>query len=165
MNNKAKSMISSLPFQLSGQSSGPLSRLIPVALSLFLLHCEALAWAASSSENTDTKTHAECAEEAHFPQISKAELKKVAAEQSATIIDVNSAASFKKVHVPGAIHFGSHRKDFASILPKTKDQLIVAYCGGAQCSAWHQAAEEACQLGYTNVRHFKEGIQGWTAKN
>jgi len=108
---------------------------------------------------------AECKDEAHFPLISKKELTEVAQAKTAVIIDVNSKESFKKVHVPGAFHYETHHKDFAKMLPTEKDKLIVAYCGGTKCGAWHKAAEEACELGYTNIRHFKEGIQGWVAKN
>ena len=107
----------------------------------------------------------DCTSEAHYPMIKKAELKEVSDRQSAFIVDVNSKESFQKVHVPGAVHFESHRQDFAQMLPKDKDSLIVAYCGGVKCGAWKMAAEEACKLGYTNVRHFKEGISGWVAKN
>ena len=102
-----------------------------------------------------------CADEETFPLISKAELQAVAGKPDAFIVDVNSEGSFKKDHVPGAIHFGTHKKDFAKLLPKDKATLIVAYCGGPSCTAWHKAGEIACKAGYTNVKHFKDGISGW----
>jgi rhodanese-related sulfurtransferase len=111
-----------------------------------------------AAEKTD------CNKESHYPLITKSELKNVAESKSATIFDVNSEESFEKSHVPGAIHFESHKTDFAQMLPKDKNAMIVAYCGGPQCTAWKMAAKEACKLGYTNVRHFKEGISGWDAK-
>jgi rhodanese-related sulfurtransferase len=107
----------------------------------------------------------ECNEESHYPLITKAELKDVAEKKSATIFDVNSKESYDSTHVPGAIHFGSHESDFAKMLPKDKNAMIVAYCGGPACMAWKMAAKEACKLGYTNIRHFKEGIKGWNEKN
>lgn len=103
----------------------------------------------------------DCKNEAAYPIISKTELKTVADSKTATIFDVNSAESFKEAHVPGAVHFGSHEKDFAKLLPADKNALIVAYCGGPKCTAWLKAAKEACQLGYTNIKHFKDGISGW----
>ena len=105
----------------------------------------------------------DCASESHYPLVTKAELKTIAEKKSAFIVDVNSEESYQKVHVPGAIHFGSHEKDFTTLLPKDKNALIVSYCGGVTCGAWKKAAEEACKQGYTNIRHFKEGIQGWTS--
>lgn len=106
-------------------------------------------------------TKAGCSEESHYPLITKAELQELAQSKDAVIIDVNSKESYQKVHVPGAIHFGSHKKDFTSLLPAQKNAPIVAYCGGVLCTAWKKAAELACNKGYTNIRHYKEGIQGW----
>ncbi|MGZ3699948.1 MAG: rhodanese-like domain-containing protein [Bdellovibrionota bacterium] len=108
---------------------------------------------------------ADCSKEDSYPLITKTELKQVVEKKEAFIVDVNSADSFKKAHVPGAILFGDHQKDFASLLPTSKTAMIVAYCGGVKCDAWKKAAQQACEHGYTNVRHFKEGITGWTAKN
>ena len=112
-----------------------------------------------------TWTHAAedpCANEETYPLINKADLQKAAESKSAFIVDVNSDSSYKKAHVPGAIHYGSHKNDFAKLLPADKNKLIVSYCGGPQCSAWKKAAEDACKQGYKNIRHFKEGISGWT---
>ncbi|MFL5814913.1 MAG: rhodanese-like domain-containing protein [Bdellovibrionia bacterium] len=103
----------------------------------------------------------ECNKESHYPLITKSELKQVVESKSATIFDVNSKDSYESTHVPGAVHFGSHESDFAKMLPKDKGAMIVAYCGGPSCTAWKMAAKEACKLGYTNIRHFKEGIKGW----
>jgi rhodanese-related sulfurtransferase len=121
-----------------------------------------LASAVAFADDKMTSASAnDCNSDAHYPLISKSELKTVAQEKSAVIFDVNSADSYKKAHVPGAIHYESHEKDFATLLPAKKDAMIVAYCGGVQCEAWKKAAVEACNQGYTNIRHFKEGITGW----
>ena len=103
----------------------------------------------------------DCAKEETFPIISKADLQKVVDQKSAFIVDANSDESFKDAHVPGAIHYGDHKNDFAKLLPTDKSKMIVAYCGGPSCTAWHKAAEQACKLGYTNIQHFKDGISGW----
>lgn len=115
---------------------------------------------AGSSAFADA-TKADCKSEEHYPLIDRAQLASVVEKKEAFVIDVNSADSFKTLHVPGAIHYADHKKDFAKQLPESKDALIVAYCGGPQCTAWRQAAERACKLGYTNIKHFKGGITGW----
>jgi rhodanese-related sulfurtransferase len=33
------------------------------------------------------------------------------------------------------------------------------------CTAWQRAAKAACEMGYTNIRHFSEGIKGWEKSN
>ena len=95
------------------------------------------------------------------PEVSLEELKKIVATKSATIIDGNGTEIYKSGHIPGAIHFGKHQSDLASVLPKDKNAPIIAYCGGPLCTAWEEPAGKAKALGYTNIRHFKGGIKGW----
>ena len=96
------------------------------------------------------------------PQVSLDDFKKIVADKSAVIIDANGASTYEKGHVPGAVSFASTEGKLASVLPADKNKLIVAYCGGTMCSAWEAAAKEAKQLGYTNIKHFKGGIKGWS---
>jgi rhodanese-related sulfurtransferase len=123
----------------------------------FLLCLTSISALAATAAKTD------CGNEDHFPLIDKAALTQVVNNKSAFIIDVNSQESYDKNHIGNAIHYGEHKKDFLAQLPKDKSALIVAYCGGVTCSAWHQAAEIACKNGYTNIQHFKPGISGWVA--
>jgi rhodanese-related sulfurtransferase len=128
----------------------------------YLMTAAALLISLNAFADTSNKG---CADEAHYPLVTKTQLKGYVQAKNAFIIDVNSADSYKTAHVPGAIHFESHEKDFAQVLPKDHNALIVAYCGGTMCSAWKTAAEKACNMGYTNIQHFKEGISGWTKKD
>ncbi|MCB1279243.1 rhodanese-like domain-containing protein [Prosthecobacter sp.] len=100
---------------------------------------------------------------AEFPDISIADLKQAIADKKVTVIDVNGAASYANGHVPGAINFATQKDSLASVLPSDKGALVVAYCGGPQCSAYKAAANAASQLGYTNVKHLSAGISGWKA--
>ena len=100
---------------------------------------------------------------AEFPDISIADLKQAIADKKVTVIDVNGAASYANGHVPGAIDFASKGADLASVLPADKGALVVAYCGGPQCSAYKAAAKKATELGYTNVKHLSAGKSGWVA--
>ena len=104
-----------------------------------------------------------CENAATYKEVSRVELASLVEKKQAFVVDVNGEESFQKHHVPTAIHFETNRAKFAQLLPKEKTSLIVAYCGGPKCNAWKEAAEEACKLGYTNVRHFKGGISGWVA--
>ena len=96
-----------------------------------------------------------------FPDIAHEDLKKAIQEKKVTLIDVNGSQSYKAGHIPGAIDFASSKADLASKLPKDKDALIVAYCGNEQCGAYQAGAKKAKDLGYTNVKHYSKGIQGW----
>ncbi len=102
---------------------------------------------------------------AEYPDISIADLKKAIADGKVTVIDVNGSASYANGHVPSAIDFQANADALAAKLPAAKDALVVAYCGGPQCSAYKAAAKKATELGYTNVKHLSAGISGWKAAN
>jgi rhodanese-related sulfurtransferase len=93
--------------------------------------------------------------------ISIKDLKKAIEEKKVTVIDVNGSESFKEGHIPTAIDFEAKSEKLKEVLPKEKDALIVAYCGGPQCGAYKTAAKAAMALGYTNVKHLSAGISGW----
>lgn len=96
-----------------------------------------------------------------FPDISITDLKKAIEEKKVAIIDVNGSDSYKEGHIAGAVDFESSKAKLAEALPKEKDALVVAYCGGPSCNAYKAAAKEAEKLGYTNVKHLSAGISGW----
>ena len=116
-----------------------------LALSLLVLAC------------FGTMVHAEPT----YSDISIADLKAAIENKSVTLIDVNGTDSYRDGHIPGAINFEAVGSKLETVLPKDKDALVVAYCGGPQCSAYKAATSKALALGYTNVKHLKAGISGW----
>ena len=128
------------------------------------IHFQALVLIAAVASSGAAALASDCKDEARYPVIEREELASLIAKKQVVTVDVNSKESFSKHHVPGAIHYGSHKADFAKQLPADKGALIVAYCGGPKCMAWKDAAEAACELKYTNIRHFKAGISGWEKK-
>ncbi len=98
-----------------------------------------------------------------FPDISITEVKTLAESKKAVIIDVNGTDSYKKGHVPGALNYDTVSGKLAKALPKDKQALIVAYCGGPKCKAYQAAAAAAEKLGYKNIKHMSAGISGWLA--
>lgn len=101
------------------------------------------------------------AEVAAHGEVSLDELKKLIETKTVFLIDANSRKTYDRGHLPGALSFTKNEKDFASLLPKDKNAVLVAYCGGPMCSAWEDAAEAATKAGYTNIKHFKGGLKGW----
>lgn len=95
------------------------------------------------------------------PVVTTEEMKKLVDAKAAFIVDCNGKDVFQAGHIPGAINFANHEGKLADVLPKDKNALIVAYCGGTMCSAWEAAATEAKAKGYTNIKHFKGGINAW----
>ena len=96
-----------------------------------------------------------------YPDVSIKELKKAIDDKKVVLLDVNGSSRYAKAHIPGAHDYASVGKSLAKVLPKDKDALVVAYCGGPKCSAYKRAASAAEKLGYTNVKHLSAGISGW----
>ena len=101
------------------------------------------------------------AKSSKVPDISHADLEKAIASKAVTLLDANGTESFKEGRIPGAIDYATAKAKLASALPKDKGALIVAYCGNEYCSAYLSAAMAAVDLGYTNVKHYSRGIDGW----
>jgi len=98
---------------------------------------------------------------AKVADISPADLRAAVSAKQVVLLDANGSESYDEGHIPGAIDFSAHEQDLAKVLPADKSTLIVAYCRNEACSAYKAAAKEAQQLGYTNVKHFAPGIEGW----
>jgi rhodanese-related sulfurtransferase len=98
-----------------------------------------------------------------FADISLQDVQAAATAKSAVIIDANSPESYKAGHVPGALSWAAIKGDPAASLPADKNTLIIAYCGNPHCPAYAQAAVVAKNLGYTNIKHMVDGIDGWNA--
>src|SRR5688572_8764937 len=96
-----------------------------------------------------------------FPDISVTEVKALVDSKKAVLIDVNGSQSYAKGRVPGALDYAAIKANLADSLPKDKNTLIVAYCGGPKCKAYQAAADAAAKLGYKNVKHMSAGISGW----
>ena len=96
-----------------------------------------------------------------FPDISVSEVKALTDSKKAVLIDVNGSESYAKGHVPGALDYRAIEGKLADSLPKDKNTLIVAYCGGPKCKAYQAAANAAAKLGYKNIKHMSAGISGW----
>ena len=96
-----------------------------------------------------------------FPDITISDVKTAIADKKVTLLDANGSDSWKKGHIPGAIDFAGNKDKLSQLLPKDKNALIVAYCGGPKCQAYQAAAKAAEKLGYKNVKHLVAGISGW----
>jgi rhodanese-related sulfurtransferase len=83
-----------------------------------------------------------------------------ARQQPLTVIDVNSAQSWAKAHVPGALHLDPQAFNGAD-LPTDKQASVVFYCSNPLCRKAPNAARRAKQMGYTDARVMSAGISGW----
>src|SRR5215510_10950363 len=82
-----------------------------------------------------------------YPDIEIKDLKSAMTSQKVVLLDANGTESWEKGHIPGAIDFAANKDNLASVLPKDKHTLVVAYCGGPKCGAYQAAAKAAKSLG------------------
>ena len=73
-----------------------------------------------------------------------------------------SQEQFQKQHIPGSINIPLEvlEEEIADTLPD-KGAEIVVHCTNINCPASAKAAAKLEGMGYTDVRHFKEGLEGW----
>jgi rhodanese-related sulfurtransferase len=96
-----------------------------------------------------------------YPTISHDELARAVTARTATILDANGTDSYSEGHIPGALDFEAVKGRLSSLLPTDRTALIVAYCANEDCPDFREAAEAAEALGYSNVKHYPGGIEGW----
>lgn len=77
------------------------------------------------------------------------------------LVDVLPPILYDEAHIPGSINipFGSLRG--SPRLPKNKHARLVFYCMGTLCMYSPQAADLAHELGYTDIRVYRDGLIGW----
>ena len=96
--------------------------------------------------------------------ITRDELKAAMDDGSVTVVDALAGTYWEKQHLPGAIPLHADQVDEAhrELLPD-RDALIVTYCSNPACGNSEQVAAKLRQLGYTDVRKYREGIADWAA--
>jgi rhodanese-related sulfurtransferase len=80
-----------------------------------------------------------------------------------TLIEVLDAEQFADFHLPGAINVpldDTFEQAMLAAVPN-KNRKIVVYCGEKACDRSYRAAAQLGALGYTRVRDFTLGKQGW----
>jgi rhodanese-related sulfurtransferase len=104
------------------------------------------------------------AEEAtsHWPIISTEELRVLM--QSGTkflLVDVLPKIMYDEAHIPGSVNIPFSSIRTTPNLPQDKNRLLIFYCMGVACIYSSKAAYAAHEIGYRNLRVYREGIVGW----
>lgn len=81
-----------------------------------------------------------------------------------TLVEVLAPHAYRRAHLPGAINLPilGLRRMAEAMLPD-KQAAIVVYCQNAHCGSSAKAAQVLAELGYTNVRQFRDGKDAWIA--
>jgi rhodanese-related sulfurtransferase len=94
--------------------------------------------------------------------ITRDELKAAIDERAVTVVDALGEPYWAKQHLPGAVYLVAEdvEEQAAALLPD-KAAAIVTYCSNPACPNSQAVASKLENLGYTNVRKYREGIQDW----
>ncbi len=131
--------------------------------SLIVASLLALAACGGSSTPPATSAQTQTAEAFKRMTVEEVETRLATNDGKTFVFDDNEQSRFAKGHVPGA-KFLPYKEVAADKLPADKTATLIFYCYSEECSACHQAANAALQLGYTNVFIMPEGITGWEKK-
>ena len=85
-------------------------------------------------------------------------------KSSAIFLDSRSSSTYRKGHIKNAISFPYFEfNKYYQKLSKNlnKDSLIIVYCGGESCNTSEKLAHKLMNLGYNNIRIFKNGWNSW----
>lgn len=96
--------------------------------------------------------------------ISRADLRAAIEAGEVTVVDALGGEYWASQHLPGAVPLvlADVRARAAALLPD-RDAAIVTYCSNPACPNSGQVAAALADLGYTNVRKYREGIEDWVA--
>ena len=122
----------------------------------------AIACHTSSSSSSSTEQGSQrAAEQKKIVELTVADVGRLLEDKRATVLDANDADTRKEYGVvPGAVLLSG--KDYPlGVLPASKAEKLVFYCGGTQCRASDKAAERAATAGYSDVSVMRAGIRGW----
>jgi len=94
--------------------------------------------------------------------ITRDELKAAIDRQEVVVVDALAAPYYSQQHLPGALNLVEEDvADRAAALLPDKNAAIVTYCSNPSCGNSQAVASLLTNLGYTNVRKYREGIQDW----
>ncbi|MET9224663.1 rhodanese-like domain-containing protein [Lentzea sp. NPDC003310] len=104
-----------------------------------------------------------------LPLISREELRKEIDAGTVVVVDTMPAAYYEMEHLPGAVNIPGFPYEQAAeftdrlapdVLPE-KTAPIVVYCANVPCRNSELVGSRLVQLGYENVRKYREGIEDW----
>ncbi|ONI78061.1 sulfurtransferase [Actinosynnema sp. ALI-1.44] len=106
-----------------------------------------------------------------LPLITRDELRKGLEAGTLVVVDTMPAAYFEQEHLPGAVNIPGFPYEQAAeftdryapeALPD-KTAEIVVYCANVPCRNSEFVGARLRELGYSNVRKYREGIEDWVA--
>ncbi len=111
-----------------------------------------------------------------YPPPSKAELEAAIAREAilpavnagAIVIDARTEEKYRNGHIPTAHNLPAHAKEenLGKVFEWARpDDVVIVYCGGAECEESKEVFELLKANGFTNLRLYFGGWADWTKAN
>ncbi|GAA4529239.1 cytosine permease [Amycolatopsis samaneae] len=106
-----------------------------------------------------------------LPLIGREELKRAMDEDAVIVVDTMPVAYYEREHLPGARNIPGFPYERAAeftdahapdVVPD-KTATIVVYCANTPCRNSEFVGTRLVELGYADVRKYREGIEDWVA--
>lgn len=105
--------------------------------------------------------------ESPTPQVSTEEMRRIANEGGAMIIDSRPRDQFASGYIPGAICLGvtpeAQVEAVRRVVGGDLRKSIVIYCNGPHCKQSRRLGKELAVAGFSGVRRYQLGISVWRA--
>jgi len=111
-----------------------------------------------STENSPPKTSPV------HKRVELAELKTLVSGRKAVLVDGRAVKDFEAGHIPGALNLPASELDV--FFPKfsarvSRDQLLIVYCGGHDCSLAQILAKALAEKGFSHLKVYYGGYSDW----
>lgn len=97
--------------------------------------------------------------------ITAEELKKILTGDDRTpVINVLKPDDYEKRHIPSTINIPLDDQDFVNRVQERiedKSRPVIVYCAKKACDASEKAAKQLERAGFTQVKDYAEGTEGW----
>ncbi|MHA7813789.1 MAG: rhodanese-like domain-containing protein [Phycisphaerales bacterium] len=85
-------------------------------------------------------------------------------KQAGSVVHVLGADRYDAAHIPGSVNVSLAAPEFVARVGsnvENKDSTVIVYSDGPGCDASTIAAHKLMDAGYTDVRCYAPGIEGW----
>ncbi|MBH5336775.1 rhodanese-like domain-containing protein [Streptomyces pactum] len=106
-----------------------------------------------------------------LPLITRDELKSAIEAGTVTVVDTMPADYYEREHLPGAVNIPGFPYEEAARLTDElaparlpdRSAATVVYCANVPCRNSELVGARLVELGYRDVRKYREGIEDWVA--
>ena len=95
-------------------------------------------------------------------EVSRDELLELTRNEGVTVVDALPEAPYRRRHLPGALNLTHEDAEAqAAVVLPDRTATIVTYSTDRNCDRGEALAGRLAELGYTDIRLYRDGIEDW----